>query len=177
MKSHHNHKETFCLYHCLVLTALMPLGVKKASHHSQTCERLQEATVRLPIRQQGGKCLPCFWLQLVGGKVKTKQAGRRKISFFNVLEQWEKLCYPDCPVDNPMYICLLHISRTQRQTCAHTCNTKIPLASIGGTPSWADLHSRKSQLAPPVKFQLLHSWPSTIDPSARIQVELWDIYY
>ena len=118
--------------------------------------------MRLPIRQQGGKCWPCFWLHLVGGKVKTKQARRRKISFFNVLEQWEGLCYPDCPIDNPMYIYLLHISCTQRQTCAHTCNTKIPLASIGRTPSWADLHSRRSQLAPQVKFQPLPSWFSTI---------------
>lgn len=46
--------------------ALMLLGVKKASHRGQTSERLQEADVRLPIKQQGGKCLPFFWLKWVG---------------------------------------------------------------------------------------------------------------
>ena len=158
MKSHCNHKETFCLCCCLVLTALMLLGVKKASYCGQTCEKLQEANVRLPIRQQGGKCLPFFWLsELVGGKVKTKQALRRKISFFNVLEQWEGLCYHYVPWITPRQIHL-----TRRHTHRYTTEglqAIVPLASIARAPSWADLHNRKSPLAPQVKFQSLPTWP------------------
>lgn len=37
--------------------------------------------------------------------------------------------------------------------------------------------TEKANLHPQVKLQPLPSWPATIDPSARIQVELWDIYY
>lgn len=43
--------------------ALMLLGVKKANHCGQTVVRCKRPNVRLPIKQQGGKFLPLFWLK------------------------------------------------------------------------------------------------------------------
>ena len=65
-------------------------------------------------------CLAFGSSELVGGKVKTKQARIIKNSFFNVLEQWEKLCYPDCLIDNPFFLSPTYLMHTETDMCTHT---------------------------------------------------------
>lgn len=174
MKSHHNHKETFCLYHCLVLTALMPLGVKKASHHSQTlrgCKRpLWDCQLGSKV-ENAGLAFGSTWL---GGKLKPSRQEEEKFHFLMYLSSGRGCATLTVPLITPC-IFISYISHAHRDRHVHTHATQRFL--------WLQLAellvgqiciAGEANLHPKLNFNLC---PHGSQQSARILVELWDICY